>query len=256
MQNLGRVSACLGMLAVAIRAWSQGSFGGGGPIQEDDGEYIYRVPPISMAFDRDVSSNLEIADDLFLSGVNRVLTDLTFNYKADYARVGGMVVTVYAEGGPDAHGLFLPGSKLIEKPLDVRTGSSIARVTLGYNLANTLPDRVVVSVRFLDVPQGRSISLTAQASDPEIGSTRPGYLERTGPGEQDWALRPLNDGSGNPVNFLLGVKAGMVVPEPSTLALGAAGVALLFVAQRRRSAATRAAGQAPANGQGARQPSA
>lgn len=224
------------MLLLASRAWSQGPIGGGGPITEDDGVFIYRAVPTSMAFDRDVSSTLEIADDLFFTGVNRVLTDLTFNYKSDYSRVGGMTVTIYAEGGPDANGLFLPGAKLLEKPLDVRAGTSVANLVLGYDGANTLPDRVVVSVRFLDVPQGGSISLTAQPSTVELGSTRPGYLERTGPGAQDWALRPLTDDSGNPINFILGVKAA-AVPEPSTLAFGAAGMALLFMAHRRRSMA-------------------
>lgn len=226
----------LGMLALACRALSQGPVGGGWPIPEDDGEFIYRVPPMSMAFDRDVSSNLEIAEDLFFGGVNRVLTDITFNYKSDYASVGGMMVTVYAEGGPDANGLFLPGAKLLEKPLDVRMGSSVANVTLGYNLQNTITDRVVVAIRFLNVPVGASISLTAQPSQPDIGSTRPGYLERTGPGDQDWALRPLTDDKGNPINFILGVKAA-IVPEPSTLAFGVVGVALLILVQRRRASA-------------------
>ncbi|MFM8420821.1 MAG: PEP-CTERM sorting domain-containing protein [Verrucomicrobiota bacterium] len=186
-----------------------------------------------MAFDRDVYSNYEIAEDLYLAGFNRVLTDLTFHYNADYAQVGGIVVTVYAEGGPDANGLFLPGAKLLEKPVNVQVGSGLANVALAYSAANTVPDRVIVSVRFVDVPAGGSISLVAQPSAPEVGSTRPGYLERTGPGDQDWALRPLADTSGNQVNFLLGVKAA-AVPEASTVALGLAGVGILLLAGRRR----------------------
>lgn len=221
------------MVGLSCRVLAQGTIGGGGPLPEGDGQFIYRVPPISMAFDRDVSSNLEIAEDLYFAGINRVVTDLTFNYKANYAQVGGMVVTVYAEGGPDANGLFLPGAKLLEKPVNVQVGSGIANVALAYSAANTVPDRVIVSVRFVDVPAGGSISLVAQPSAPEVGSTRPGYLERTGPGDQDWALRPLIDNSGNQVNFLLGVKAA-AVPEASTVALGLAGVGVLLLAGLRR----------------------
>jgi hypothetical protein len=223
----------LALASLSCHMMAQGIVGGGGPLPEDDGEFIYRVAPVSMAFDKDVSSNLEIAEDLYFAGVNRVLTDLTFNYKSDYAQVGGMVVTVYAEGGPDANGLFLPGAKLLEKPVDVRVGSGLASVALAYSSANTVPDRVIVSVRFVDVPSGGSISLVTRSSAPEIGSTRPGYLERTGPGDQDWALRPLVDNSGNQVNFLLGVKAA-AVPEGSTVALGLAGVAVLLLAGLRR----------------------
>lgn len=231
--NVNYAAPLLALASLSCHVMAQGTIGGGGPLPEDDGDFIYRVAPVSMAFDTDVSSNLEIAEDLYFAGINRVLTELTFNYKSDYAQVGGMVVTVYAEGGPDANGLFLPGAKLLEKPLDVRVGSGLANVALGYSAANTIPDRVIVSVRFVDVPTGGSISLVAQPSAPEIGSTRPGYLERTGPGDQDWALRPLVDNSGNQVNFLLGVQAA-AVPEASTMALGLAGVAVLLLAGLRR----------------------
>ena len=231
--NLKSTAPFIAILGLAYHVMAQGTIGAGGPLPEGDGQSIYRVPPMSMAFDRDVSSNVEIAEDLYFAGINRVLTDLTFNYKANYAQVGGIVVTVYAEGGPDANGLFLPGAKLLEKPVNVQVGSSLANVALAYSAANTVPDRVIVSIRFVDIPAGGSISLVAQPSAPEVGSTRPGYLERTGPGDQDWALRPLVDTSGNQVNFLLGVKAA-AVPEASTVALGLAGVGILMLAGRRR----------------------
>lgn len=240
-----RTISCLGMFALACQALSQGTFGGGGPITEDDGAFVYRVPPISTGVDRNASSSLAIAEDVFFGGVNRVLTDLTFNYTSDYARAGGMVVTFYAEGGPNAQGLILPGAKLLERSLDVRAGASVANIGLGYSLANTLPDRVFVAVRFLNVPAGGTVSLTAQPSAPEIGSTRPGYLERTGPGDLDWASRPLTDDLGNPANFMLSIKAA-VVPEPSLVAFGAAGVALLFLVHRRRASAQGGADAGPA----------
>ncbi len=224
----------IALAAMTTCSLAQGTIGGGGGLEEDDGVYVYRNAPVPLAFDRDVSSTLEIAEDLFLSGANRVLTELSFNYRSDYTQPRGMVVAVYAEGGPDSSGLFVPTVKLLEKTLDVRAGGGVGTVALAYNLANTIPDRVVVSVRFVDVPTGGTISLVAQATEPTIGETRPGYLERTGPGNADWALRPLTDNSGNQVNFLLGVKAAPI-PEPTSIALGVFGLGLVFYVSRRRA---------------------
>ncbi|NDC79448.1 MAG: PEP-CTERM sorting domain-containing protein [Chitinophagia bacterium] len=224
----------IAMAAMTTCSFAQGTIGGGGELQEDDGVYVYRNAPVPLAFDRDVSSTLEIGEDLALGGLNRVLMEITFNYRSDYTQTRGMVVAVYAEGGPDSSGLFVPTVKLLERSVDVRSGGGIGTVALGYSLANTMPDRVVVSVRFVDVPTGGTISLVAQASDPTIGDTRPGYLERTGPGNADWALRPLTDNSGNQVNFLLRVKAAPI-PEPTSIALGVFGLGLVFYVSRRRA---------------------
>ena len=228
--------ACLGVAAVMRGVVAQSPLGGG-PLTEDDGAYIYRHAPDPLAFDYDVRSTLEIGDDLAFSGMNRVLTELTFSYKADYSRPQGAVVTLYTEGGPDAYGLFMPQTKIFERAVDVQAGGGIGRLELAYNLANTLPDKVIFTVRFIDVPTGSQPALVAEDGDPTVGQTQPGYWERTGSGEKDWALRPLNGTSANSANFLVTVKAAPI-PEPGTVALGVAGLASLAWASRRRTRST------------------
>ena len=98
----------------------------------------------------------------------------------------------------------------------------------------TVPDSFTWTIQY-SLPGNNDLAGLVIANDPAIGKSFNDYWERNLDGS--WATKVLS-GSGAKANFYAQVYAVEsqvpVVPEPSSLALGAAGVAALLAWQRRR----------------------
>ncbi len=232
-----RSTACLAGIALGAHSVFGQSSPFPGVFPEDENAVVYMVNGQGpLAFDTDVRSSLEFGEDIRLGGGNRVLTEIQFAFRADFfSQVLGASVSVYELNGPDANGLYSPGAKIFDHAVDglwARRGQKMAIAELGYDFKHTVPDNILVTVRFNNVAGSPDAAIVSREHSSAEGSTEPGYWERTGPGDDDWALRPLKGATGNDANFVITVRAAPI-PEPHTVAMGLAGVAVLGLGMRR-----------------------
>jgi len=177
------------------------------------------------------TSGSEYGDEILLQGWERVISGFSFEYAANYALSSGLTFRIYDQTGPVIGGAASPGAVLYETVIDIQNGGGVVSIDFGNdptNLANLIPDRLTYTVKFSGLLPGNTAGLIAPGGNPVIGLSASDFWEKTGPGANDWALKAINGPSGN---FIATVTA---VPEPSTVAMMAAGVGMILVALRRK----------------------
>ena len=123
-------------------------------------------------------------------------------------------------------GSLIFDSQAFEVP-EAPTGASVDLGDLGLVI---VPSSFTWTMTFtgIDTANGESAGLNLY-SPPAVGKGFSDYWERSG---NDWALKSIAGADASFAAFIDGVP---VIPEPSTVALSVAGIALLGVASRRRN---------------------
>jgi len=185
---------------------------------------------------------LEFGDQITLPAAGYRLSTLSFDYYS--ASLGGtMNLNIYANDGALINGFKAPGTALLNVP-----GSGISQV---YNTATfdyapyvaqygnfVLPKDFTVTVSFSGASTGADKGWVIGGAESavgrphlNVGQSGGDFWQKTGSGNNDWALRSLN--GSQEANFKLAVTA--TVPEPTTVALGVVGAAFVGAAALRRN---------------------
>src|SRR5262249_52978890 len=135
-------------------------------------------------------------------------------------------VRFYANDGPSG----APGTKLFEsKPISISNTGGVFALGSAMNLDVPVPSSFTWSVLFGNVTG--DTATTGIFNPPTVGSSDPSFYWI----KQNNLWSKVSFGSGGPANFFARITAdNLVVPEPSTGLLVAAG--LLALAGRRRPA--------------------
>lgn len=176
---------------------------------------------------------LEFGDEVSMPTAGYLYTGMTLDYFA--ASAGGTIdVNIYDNaGGTPVSGVARPNT-LLYSGINIPILEGNQRVTIGYAGGQVvLPERFTYTVSF-NGNTGAGLLIggsTATAGRPHenVGNSAADYWQRTGTGADDWAL---NQVTGNYGNFSVVITAN--VPEPTTVALGVLGAAVLVGASLRR----------------------
>jgi hypothetical protein len=144
-------------------------------------------------------------------------------------------LTLYKNDGPDYFGGSAnptPGTSFYTTSFSISSGQHTVTVDASPNgLDNMvmLPNRFTWTVTFGGIEGSEQVGLLLY-NPPSVGSSLDDYWEKVG---STWTLKNYNSSSGGPIaNFGAQIVA---IPEPSTLALGLIGAAVLGFLARRRS---------------------
>lgn len=176
---------------------------------------------------------LEFGDEVVMPTAGYLYTGMTLDYFA--AAAGGTInVNIYDNaGGTPVSGVSRPNT-LLYSGINIPILEGNQRVTIGYGGGQVvLPERFTYTVSF-NGNTGAGLLVggnTATAGRPHenVGNSAADYWQRTGTGADDWALNQI---TGNHGNFSVAITAN--VPEPTTVALGVLGAAVLVGASLRR----------------------
>lgn len=150
-------------------------------------------------------------DEIVLGGTDRAVSQIKFEYYANYAQAGGITFNLWSKDAGVA-----PGASIYSATADIVNGGGIVSIDFTYDAGNTLPDRLVFTAQFAGVGGANKAGLILGGGDPSVGASADDYWEKTGPGAADWTLKN--------------------VPEPSTVALfSVAGLAFAGMMFFRRS---------------------
>jgi hypothetical protein len=189
-------------------------------------------------------TGLEYGDEIKLTGVDRFVTEFLVGYFGDFTppESGTARIRIYANDGSDAipgpQVALRPKTLLWESPSFVLAANNQA-VTVQPNI--TVPDDFTWTIKFDGLPNtpghGAALSISSPVSvggalsGGVVGSYNDFWILNDPADAESWALNVLSGGVPN--NFYARVTA---VPEPTTLALGAVGLAWFGFCQRRRLA--------------------
>ena len=186
-----------------------------------DGTVVYDNSTTSL--ETTYLSNNEFGDTISLDTINRVITDVQFEYFAALSpfQTGEEgVLRLYSNDGADNK----PGTLFYESdPFSIEANYNTVSVS-GLDLL--IPDyagNITWSVEFSNLGVGRAGLLLYDP--PTVGSSFDGFWEKNNAGE--WELSTTDSGG----NFAARVTA---VPEPGTIALAVLGAAFLGFSARRR----------------------
>jgi len=181
----------------------------------------------------DGHQGLEFGDEVVLPTAGYVFTGLTFDYIA-VSGGGTATLNIYDNaGGTVIQGSARPNTLLATFfNIPINEGENTATISYSGG-ALILPERFTYTISFngnstAGLAVGGSTS-TVGSPHENVGSSGSDYWQRTGTGADDWALNGI---SGNYGNFKVTVTAN--VPEPTTVALGVVGAAVLVGASLRR----------------------
>lgn len=135
----------------------------------------------SVAYEVPAGQNLsyftgrEVADDVILSGTNRIIAGVSFEYYANYALAGGLTFRIYerTEAG-------VPGAMVYSLPLDILDGGGIVDISFNYDALNVLPQRFFYSVQFDDVEQGNVAGMMVPDRKATTGFSSDQLMEKRG----------------------------------------------------------------------------
>jgi hypothetical protein len=175
----------------------------------------------------------EFGDEILLPSAGYIYTGIKLDYFA--AAAGGTInVNIYDNaGGSMVNGVARPNTLLYSgQNIPILAGNQTVTVNYGGGQV-VLPQRFTYTVSFngntgAGLLIGGSTS-TAGSPHENIGFSAADYWQRTGTGADDWSLNQVTGSYGN---FSVVVTAN--VPEPTTVALGVVGAAVLVGASLRR----------------------
>lgn len=125
--------------------------------------------------------------------------------------------------------------RLQTMPFIIDTGYQTHSIS-GFSLDLDGLDSIIWTVTVEGIPQDGTVGLTL-ADPPSTGSSLNDYFESTSPGDPDqFVIKQFTDSQN--VNFtaiLEGDATAIVVPEPTTAALGVFGLATLLLRRSRRN---------------------
>ena len=135
----------------------------------------------SVAYEVPAGQNLsyftgrEVADDVILSGTNRVIAGVSFEYYANYALAGGLTFRIYerTESG-------VPGEMVYSLPLDILNGGGIVDISFSYDALNVLPQWFFYSVQFDEVEQGDVAGMMVPDRKATTGFSSDQLMEKRG----------------------------------------------------------------------------
>jgi hypothetical protein len=180
---------------------------------------VYGDPlsPPTVAYNIPAGENLsfytsrELADDVVLSGPNRVLAGISFEYYANYAATAGLTFRMYEreESG-------VPGELIYSLPLDILNGGGLVNISFNYDVANALPQRFFYSVQFAGVQSSQVAGMIIPDRTATTGFSANQLLEKRG---NNWLPISLN---AQPANRLGLIKDGntltlIIVDAPNTV---------------------------------------
>ena len=176
----------------------------------------------------------EFGDEVVMPTAGYLFTGLSFTYNAPSAG-GTATLNIYDNaGGALVNGVSHPNTLLLTSPgIPLQAGVNTATVSYGGG-DFVLPERFTYTVSFSgNTTAGLLIGgNTSTVGNPHenVGLAGADFWQRTGPGADDWALNQI---SGSYGNFKVTVTAN--VPEPTTVALGVLGAAVLVGSAFRRN---------------------
>jgi len=135
----------------------------------------------------------EVADDVFLSGADRVIAGVNFEYYSNFSETGGLTFRMY-----DRNESGVPGSLIYSKPLDILQGGGIVNIAFNYDATNLLPQRFFYSVQFSGVDHGQVAGMIVPNQVATTGYTVDGLLEKRG---NNWLPLDLNANRGRRVGL-------------------------------------------------------
>lgn len=171
----------------------------------------------------------EYGDEIVNPSAGYIFNSAAISYYASAAG-GTMTFSIYDLTGPTIDGVASPGTLLFQSTgTSILAGNNEATITYGAGFA--LPARYAYTVSFNGTPIGSDSGLlVGGTTDPSsIGASGADFWLRTGPGANDWALNQVTGSYGN---FKVSITG---VPEPTTVALGVVGAAVLAGAALRRN---------------------
>lgn len=117
----------------------------------------------------------EVADDVVLSGPNRVIAGMSFEYYANYAATAGLTFRMYErqESG-------MPGDLIYSLPLDILEGGGLVNISFNYDAANALPQRFFYSVQFANVQGSQVAGMIIPDRSATTGFSANQLLEKRG----------------------------------------------------------------------------
>ncbi len=179
------------------------------------------------------TSGSEYGDQIQLAGTDRVITEFTFKYFANYDLPAGLTFRIYAQDGPLIQGQASPGTLIDTYVTDVLGNGATVHISypLNFGSPNVIPSSLTYTVQFAGLTAGHAAGLIAPGGTPVIGSSFNDFWEKTGTGDNDWALKTFIGGVPT-ANFIATITA---VPEPGTVALMIVGAGLVLVGARRSS---------------------
>lgn len=181
------------------------------------------------------TSTAEFGDEIYLSGLDRVLSGVSFEYYS-IANAGSLTFRMYnndgdATGsrGDDSRG---PGSLLYSFTTAIEAGDAqnhLNLVSVTPSQTITLPDKLTWTVRFYGVESYDQVGLTLY-SPVSVGSSYDDFWMQ----DEGWNWGTMRSPGGDPaMNFGITITA---VPEASTMTMAAlGGLALLALRAYRRN---------------------
>lgn len=135
----------------------------------------------------------EVADDVTLSGTDRIIAGVAFEYYANYAETGGLMFRMYERANSG-----VPGALIYSIPLDILQGGGLVDIAFSYDVTNVLPDQFFYSVQFAGVQQGNVAGMIVPDQSATSGSSADQVLEKRG---NKWLEVDLNSGRGRRVGL-------------------------------------------------------
>jgi hypothetical protein len=182
----------------------------------------------------DGHQGFEYGDEIVMPTAGYVFTGLNFNYFAQAAG-GTATLSIYDNaGGTLINGTARPNTLLLSAiNIPILAGNNMASVNYGGGDL-ILPERFTYTVSFagntgVGLAVGGSTDTTGRPHE-NVGTGLADFWQRTGAGADDWALNQVTGSYGN---FKVTVTAN--VPEPTTVALGVVGAAVLVGSAFRRN---------------------
>jgi hypothetical protein len=173
--------------------------------------------------------------DEVLSPVLSQFTGASISYSASAgaASGGSLVFRIYDMTGPALAGNpRSPGTLLYISPtIPLQAGNNTASIS--YTAGDFwLPQRFTYTVSFsgTSLANDAGLRIGGPNASHAVGISAADYWQRTGTGANDWALNQVTDNFGN-----MRVTISANVPEPTTVALGVVGAALLAGMALRRN---------------------
>ena len=187
--GLAVVASLLSFSAQAVEANFQASF------------LVYGSPTstATVAYEVPTGQNLsyytdrEVADDVTLSGTDRIIAGVRFEYYANYAKTAGLTFRMYEMTRSGK-----PGSMIYSLPLDILQGGGVVNIAFNYDSTNILPERFFYSVEFDSNRPSDLAGMMVPDREATTGSSSDQMYEKRG---NAWLPIDFKEGRGRKLGF-------------------------------------------------------